>query len=113
MILRAQMDATPAFEAEEAEDARALGKLLLASGSGGAETTTALETLRLAVDATKSARGDRIAIHTAIDTLVKASAADGAPDFCAKLGKIIVAHQTPRTMKDRKWFQPMGFDAGI
>jgi hypothetical protein len=113
MILRAQMDATPAFEAEEAEDARALGKLLLAAGSGGAETSAALATLNAAVEAAKGAREDRVAIHTAIDTLVKACAADGAPDFRAQLGKIIVTHQTPRTVKDRKWFEPMGFDAGI
>jgi hypothetical protein len=113
MILRAQMDATPTFEAEEAEDARVLGKLLLAAGSGGAETSAALATLKSAVDTTKGAREDRVAIHAAIDTLVKACAADGAPDFRAQLGKIIVTHQTPRTIKDRKWFEPMGFDPGI
>jgi hypothetical protein len=113
MILRAQMDATPTFEAEEAEDARVLGKLLLAAGSGGAETSAALATLKSAVDTTKGAREDRVAIHVAIDTLVKACAADGAPDFRAQLGKIIVTHQTPRTIKDRKWFEPMGFDPGI
>jgi hypothetical protein len=113
MILRAQLDATPVYEAEEAEDARALGILLIAAGGGGAATASALATLKSAVETSRGPREDRIAIHTAVDALVKACAADGAPDFRAQLGKIIVTHQTPRTMKDRKWFEPMGFDAGI
>jgi hypothetical protein len=109
-ILRAQLDATPDFEAEEAWDARALGQLLLGAGGGGAATSAALAALKSAVDAKAGAREDRIAIHTAIDTLVKASSSDGSDTFRAQIGRIIVKHQTPRTVKDRKWFTPFGFD---
>jgi hypothetical protein len=112
-ILQAQLDGTPAFEAEEAEDARALGKLLIAAGEGGAQTTAAIAALKSATDSQATPREARIAIHTAIDRLIKAGAADGGDGFKSKLGKIIIDHQTPRTMKDRKWFELMGFDAGI
>ncbi len=113
MILRAQLDTTPGYEAEEADDARALGQLLLSAGSGDVQTSAALTALKSAVDAKSSPRESRIAIHTAIDMLVKATAVDGTPGFRAQIGDIIITHQTPRTMKDRKWFEPMGFDAGI
>jgi hypothetical protein len=109
-ILRAQLDGTPAFETEEAADARALGQLLLGAGGGGAATSAALASLKSAMDAKASARDDRIAIHTAIDALVKACSADGSDTFRTQIGKIIVTHQTPRTVKDRKWFTPFGFD---
>jgi hypothetical protein len=113
MILRAQLDASPAYEAEEAQDARMLGKLLYAAGGGGTETTAALSSLKSAVEAKQGVREDRITIHTEIDKVVKACAADGSADFRAKIGTIIVTHQTSRTMKDRKWFAPMGFDRNL
>jgi hypothetical protein len=109
-ILRAQLDGTPDFEAEEAADARALGQLLLGAGGGGLTTSAALAALKSAVEAKTGAREDRIAIHSAIDAVVKACSADGSDAFRAQIGKIIVTHQTPRTMKDRKWFAPFGFD---
>jgi hypothetical protein len=112
-ILQAQMDGSPGFEQDEADDARALGQLLQAKGEGGPQTQAALAALSAAVKGESGARGDRVAIHSAIDSLVKASSTDGTPAFRADLGKIIIAHQTTRTMKDRKWFEPMGFDAGI
>jgi hypothetical protein len=109
-ILRAQFDATQDFEAEETSDARALGQLLLAAGSGGLTTSAALASLKSAVNAKATPRADRIAIHTAIDAVVKACSIDGSDAFRAQIGKIIVTHQTPRTLKDRKWFAPFGFD---
>jgi hypothetical protein len=112
-ILQAQMDGSPAFEADEAEDARALGQALLAGGDGGAQTQAALGALKLAVETDAAPRDARMAIHTAIDTLVHKAAIDGSADFRAALGKTIIAMQTTRTMKDRQWFAPMGFDAGI
>ncbi|MEY2926480.1 MAG: hypothetical protein RL367_957 [Pseudomonadota bacterium] len=112
-ILRAQLDAAPAFEAEEAEDARALGKALIAAGEGGGETTAALAELKAATEAQGAAREARVAIHTAIDRLVKSTADDGSAAFRKAIGKIIVTMQTDRTIKDRKWFAPMGFDSGI
>jgi hypothetical protein len=112
-ILQAQLDGTPAFEAEEAADALALGQALLAAGDGGNLTNAALSALKSAVETKAGPREARVAIHTAIDGLVKASATDGSSAFKVALGKIIIEHQTPRTMKDRKWFELMGFDAGI
>jgi hypothetical protein len=112
-ILQAQLDGTPAFEAEEASDAKALGEALVAAGEGGSQTSAALAGLQSAVETNASARDARVAIHNAIDGLVKATSVDGSPGFKSALGKIIIDHQTPRTMKDRKWFEMMGFDAGI
>jgi hypothetical protein len=109
-ILRAQLDATPDYEAEEAADVRALGQQLLGAGGGGAATSSALAALKSAMEAKAGPREDRIAIHTAIDALIKACSNDGSDAFRAQIGKIIVTHQTPRTMKDRKWFAPFGFD---
>ncbi len=112
-ILRAQLDGTPAFEAEEADDARALGKALLMAGEGGSETKAALAALTTAIGAEGSAREARVAIHSAIDDLVRKTAIDGSAAFRAALGKIIVTMQSVRTAKDRQWFMPMGFDSGI
>jgi hypothetical protein len=112
-ILQAQLDGAPAYEAEEADDARALGQTLLAAGAGGSETEAALSSLKTALEPKADGRTARVAVHDAIDALVRAASIDGSPDFRATLGKAIIAHQTPRTMKDRKWFEPMGFDAGI
>jgi hypothetical protein len=112
-ILQAQLDGTPAFEAEEASDAKALGEALIAVGEGGSQTAAAIAALKSAVGTNASARDSRVAIHTAIDVLVKAASVDGSSGFQSQIGKIIIEHQTPRTMKDRKWFELMGFDAGI
>jgi hypothetical protein len=112
-ILQAQLDGSPGFEQEEADDARTLGQMLQAQGDGGPLTQAALAALASTLNGKAKPRDDRMAIHTAIDSLVKATSADGAPSFRAELGKVIIAHQTERTMKDRKWFEPMGFDAGI
>jgi hypothetical protein len=112
-ILQAQLDGTPAFEAEEAEDARALGHLLGNAGAGGAETQGALSALKLSLEPNTDVRAARVAIHNAIDGVIRTAAVDGSAEFRAAIGKIIIAHQTPRTMKDRKWFELMGFDAGM
>jgi hypothetical protein len=112
-ILRAQLDGSPGFEAEEAQDARALGDALVKAAEGGPETQAALVALRAALAASASPREERVAVHTAIDKLVRAAAADGTGAFRTELGGIIIAMQTPRTMKDRAWFTMMGFDAGI
>jgi hypothetical protein len=109
-ILRAQLDGIQDFEAEEAVDASALGQLLLDTGRGGAATSASLDLLKSVMEAKVNAREDRIAIHTAIDGVVKACSSDGSDAFRDQIGKIIVEHQTPRTMKDRKWFAPFGFD---
>jgi hypothetical protein len=112
-IVRAQLDGAPDFEAEEAEDARALGQALLAAGAGGGQTVLALEGLKAELEPTADVRAARMAIHSAIDRVIRLAAIDGTAEFRAALAKTIIEHQTPRTIKDRKWFEPMGFDAGM
>jgi hypothetical protein len=112
-IVQMQLDGTAAFEAEEAEDARVLGQALHDAGGGGAQTEAALAELRASLEPNPDVRAARIAIHTAIDGLVRKAAIDGTAAFKSDMGKLIIAHQTPRTIKDRKWFAPMGFDAGM
>jgi hypothetical protein len=112
-IIRAQMDGAPAFEAEEADDAHALGVALLEAGEGGSATSAALADLKTATEGKSSPRDTRVAIHTAIEALVQGVALDGSAAFRSALGNIIITHQKPRTVKDRAWFTPMGFDAGI
>jgi hypothetical protein len=112
-ILQAQLDGSPAFEAEEAIDARLLARTLVAAGTGGEKTQMALAQLATALTPDDDVRAARVAIHVAIDGLVRSAAIDATPAFRAELGKLIITHQMSRTMKDRKWFEPMGFDAGI
>ena len=112
-IIGAQLAAAPAYEQEEADDARALALILLARGDGGPATQAALARLRDAVALKTGAREARVAVHEAIDGLVRQASSDGDAGFRAALGPIIVTHQQARTMKDRQWFTPMGFDAGI
>ncbi len=112
-ILQAQLDGSLGFEAEEAADARVLGDSLLKASDGGPKVHSAQSALERALSAQASDRDTRISIHAAIDELVKACAADGTSAFQSALGPMIVAHQTPRTMKDRQWFTMMGFDSGM
>lgn len=115
-IIRAQIDAAPAFEQEELDDAHALGSALLIKADGGAATMAAIAGLRAALDHDRSGehiRASRVRIHKAIDALIKAMAADGDAGYRAAAGKCIIDLQAGRTLKDRRWFAPMGFDSDI
>lgn len=110
-ILRAQLDHTPDFERGELEDARALARDLLAAVTGGATTTAALTTLEAATQGDHDdVRAARRQIHEAIDTLVKAVSTDGTVDAGAALRELILRHEAERSLKDRRWFAPYGFD---
>lgn len=111
-ILRAQIDAIPAFEQEELDDAIAIGHALIESVSGGAETSAALEALKNAVAAKDGSdiRGQVMAINQAIDALVKAGHRDGHDGARQSLSSIILKYEASRVLKDRKWFLPYGFD---
>ena len=111
-ILRAQIDQIPAFEQEERDDAVALARKLIGATDGGAMTRAAIEKLRRAADAAGlgDVRNDRKAVLEAVDTLVKAVAQDGLPEAKAQLTDIILLHEADRTLKDRRWFAPFGFD---
>lgn len=111
-ILRAQFDAVPAFEREELDDAIAVARDLAGAVAGGEQTTAALTALNAAVAAADGSdvRGQRAAVLEAVDALVKAVSADGSSNAKAALPGVILKHETPRTLKDRQWFAPFGFD---
>jgi hypothetical protein len=111
-ILRAQLDAVPAYEREELEDAIAIGKALGGGVSGGGESAKALATLAASVASATGSdiRGERKAISQAIAALVSAVSADGDAAGKAALSKIIIEHEFTRSQKDRQWFAPYGFD---
>lgn len=111
-ILRAQFDAVPAFEREELDDAVAVARDLAGTVTGGEQTTAALAALNAAVAAADGGdvRGQRAAVLEAVDALVKAVSADGSSNAKAALPGVILKHETPRTLKDRQWFAPFGFD---
>ena len=112
-ILRAQIDAAPAFEREELDDAIRAGKTLHGAITGGARTTTALGTLAKALadaDGT-DVRGQVRVIHLAVQGLVRAVSVDGDTHAHATLSREIIALETTRVQKDRVWFAPFGFDS--
>jgi hypothetical protein len=111
-IIRAQIDAAPAFEREELDDAIAIARDIAGKVTGGSETAAALAGLAKAVDAADGSdvRGQRQAIHDAIDVLVKAASSEGAAGLGSPLAQTILAHERVRTRKDREWFAPFGFD---
>jgi hypothetical protein len=109
-IIRAQIDAAPAFEAEELEDARSLAAALAGSISGGPATAAALAGIGSALAGTGSVREARTAINGSVAVLVRAVATDGDKGMRERLSETIVALQQPRIAKDRQWFAPFGFD---
>jgi hypothetical protein len=105
-IMRAQLDAAPAFEREELADAAALGRELLAGhGDAGGGLKAALD----GADGS-DVRGQRIAIHKAIDALVSAVAAAGDAGATARMSATILKYEEVRALKDRQWCAPFGFD---
>jgi hypothetical protein len=111
-ILRAQMDAVPAFEREELADAVAIAKALIAGVSGGSVTSAAIRDLSDVANAADGSdvRGQTSAINRVVDALVRAVSADGTDGAKAALSSIILAHEAARVEKDRRWFLPFGFD---
>jgi thioredoxin-like negative regulator of GroEL len=111
-ILKMQLDAIPAYEREELEDAKAIGAALANVLVGGNATDAALTELRTALTRADGAdvRGQTNAINLAIDLLVRAVSSDGGDDAKAKLSEIILKYENVRAQKDRLWFMPFGFD---
>ncbi len=111
-ILRGQMDQIPAFEQEELSDAVSIARELIGAAEGGAATSAAIDGLHRAADAAGAGhvRDDRKAVLEAVDVLVKAVASDGSAQTKARLSAIILRHETERSLKDRRWFAPFGFD---
>jgi hypothetical protein len=105
-IIRAQLDAAPAFEREELADAVALGEALAADHAGAAGDLRAA----LGVADGTDVRSQRQSIHKAIDALVGTVAAAGDAGASARLSATILEHEQGRALKDRRWCAPFGFD---
>ncbi len=106
-IIRAQLDATPAFEAEEARDIEAIAHSLLdATHEEASELRTALDD---SGDATPRER--TAALQNAIDSFLRGYDAAGGPP--AEIARIVCEHGARRAGKDRAWFAAMGFDQGF
>ena len=103
-IIRAQIDAAPAYEQEELDDARGLGAALLDGGAGGHATEAALAGLRAALvtdmgpDPT-AVRAARVAIHAAIDALIKAMGVDGEAAYRSAAGQRILRALVGNTIR--------------
>jgi hypothetical protein len=109
-ILRAQLDAAPAFEREELDDAKGIG-LALAEAVPGTEGSA----LRATIDSAdgSNVRGQYQAINDSVAVLVSAVYAKGEEAERAAVSRIILEHEHPRVQKDRRWLLPFGFDSGI
>jgi hypothetical protein len=112
-ILRGQIDAAPAFEREELDDAVALANQLASGITGGSATGTALASLVSTVRDSATATDVRSAcsaVHEAIERVVQAVSIDGDTATKARLSEMILQHEETRSLKDRKWCAPFGFD---
>lgn len=105
-ILRAQLDAAPAFEAEEAADAAQHGRALLALDGPGSAALAAALTAAEQEDKRSAVR----TIHAAIDTYIRA--AWNGPDAAHRdtLSQLVLDYERGRVLKDRQWCAPFGFD---
>jgi hypothetical protein len=111
-ILRAQIDAAPAFERGELDDIAALAAALGTGVSGGAATRVSLANLAVAAKPADGSdvRGQYKAMSQAIEALVRSVSDDGDAQGKAAISKIILEHEAIRAQKDREWFAPFGFD---
>lgn len=111
-IIRSQLDQVPDFEQEELDDYRELAAALRDAASGGSKTSAARDAIdaALANASGLGVRDQRVAVNKAVEQLVDALPADGASGAQAKVAQMIVDHAERRTLKDREWFVPFGFD---
>jgi len=111
-ILRAQIDRVPAFEREELDDAIAVARELTNVATGGKATALAVTTIVGAIAAADGSdvRGQRKILLEAVETLVKSVWTDGTAEGMAALTRVILQHEATRSLKDRQWFAPFGFD---
>ena len=110
-IIRAQLDATPAFEQEEADDLAAMARALVDT-LGEADNDRA-KRLQASIESSPDAvaRERTATIQGAIDDLLRSYDEDqGVP---AKIARIVCEHGAARAAKDRAWFAAMGFDQGF
>lgn len=120
-ILRAQIDDLPAYEQEELVDALALAKEISAMCEDPKPPcAAAFAELSAAIEA--GARGTlpgcrplemrtlNKTVCEAIDTAIRAVSQNGSAQERARLSELVLRHEDERTLKDRRWFAPFGFD---
>ncbi|MGB7405710.1 MAG: hypothetical protein WA906_08480 [Pacificimonas sp.] len=106
-IIRAQLDATPAFEAEEASDLAAMADALVRSVPQQADP---LRNVLTEVEG-QIPRERTAAIQTAIDQFLVDMERSGGVSPAVKA--VVCDHGLKRAEKDRAWFAAMGFDAAL
>jgi hypothetical protein len=111
-IILAQMDAAPAFEADETNDLLNMAEAVAAASTGGPATTQAASALNAHVgDTSAPSPSERTAsLQAAIDTVLVALAKDGEPASRAAVTALVLKQGASRADKDRRWFAAMGFD---
>ena len=112
-IIIAQLDATPAFEAEEAADYAELAASIVEIAKGGDATMSATRELEAIGrdDAERTSRERTRRLQDAIDALLEALVVDGDGEAVATVEAVVLARGAERARKDRQWFAAMGFDA--
>ncbi len=110
-IIQAQMDATPAFEHEEMDDIRAMGRAILEAADAPSACANEAARLKEALDQTHSTpRETTDAIREQIDDLLIAARQSSEVAYHEALSRIILPLGRERARKDREWFAVMGFD---
>jgi len=114
-ILRAQIDAAPAFEREELADAVALARTLGEAMTGHDTPRAALAAAAGKAEAVDSANGGQVreqclAVNQAIEALIAAVSANGNAADQARMTALVIGHEQARAHKDRVWCAPFGFD---
>ena len=114
-ILRAQIDAAPAFEREELADAITLARALSTTTTGHEKARIAMAAAldrAGAVDGHNAAevREHCHAVNQASEALIAAVSAHGDAAEMANLTALVIGHEQSRVQKDRLWCAPFGFD---
>lgn len=111
-IILAQMDAAPAFLADEAADLQTMGQCVADAAKGGPKTQAATTALSAVLAGSHHAAPEArtTAIQIAIDNVLLALAEDGDPPARAAINAAVLEQGAVRADKDRRWFAAMGFD---
>lgn len=114
-VLRQHVNDAARFEAVELERMEELANRLLGAASGGAQTLSAIDGLRMALDTPgpgSSAGITRLrSIGMAIDRLIGSSRLDADQDSRAAISALILQHGRHAALLNRVWFAGMGFEA--
>ena len=105
-IIQAQIDGGHTFKTQELADRQALAHALL-------EITQAHDTVEPQADrlSKATATGDLKSLSQAIQELIFATSSADDEGLNQRVFETVLQHEKERAIKDRRWFEPMGFDA--